>query len=69
MVGYITQSGNTTIMTLTQPGFIENTYDEHRAACELMFKKPRDTPFPPKEMLSRSEIPEDEVARILPLSP
>ena len=57
----ITQSGNTTIMTLTQPGFIENTYDEHRAACELMFKKPRDTPFPPKEMLSRSEIPEDEV--------
>jgi hypothetical protein len=49
-------------MNITQPGFIVNTYDEHRGACEQMFKKTRDTPFPPKEMLSRSEIPQDEAA-------
>lgn len=56
----ISQDGKTTFMNLTQPGFIVNTCDEHRGACEQLFKKPRDTPYPPKEMLSRSEIPEDE---------
>ena len=56
------QVGSLTTMNITQPGFIVNTYDEHRGACEQMFKKARDTPFPPKEMLSRSEIPQDEVA-------
>ena len=57
----IKQDRGITTMNITQPGFIVNTYDEHRAACEALFKKPRDTPFPPKEMLSRSEIPECEI--------
>jgi hypothetical protein len=46
-------------MNITQPGFIQNTYDEHKGACEALFKKPQNTPYPPRESLSRSEIPED----------
>ena len=56
------ETDGSTSMYMTQPGFIESTCKEFAPQYEDVFgKKKMNTPFPPREMLSRSEIPDDPV--------
>ena len=56
------ETDGSTSMYMTQPGFIESTCKEFAPQYEEVFgKKKMITPFPPREMLSRSEIPDDPV--------
>ena len=53
------EKDGTSSMIMTQPGFLESTCKEFAPQWKKAFAKPKDTPFPPREMLSRSEIEDD----------
>ena len=54
------EADGSTSMVMTQPGFLDSTCKEFAPQVEQVYgKKIINTPFPPREMLSRSEIPED----------
>ena len=56
------ESDGSTSLYMTQPGFIDSTCKEFAPQYEELFgKRKMVTPFPPREMLTRKEIPEDPV--------